>query len=425
MDRRPGDEEIPLLQRVLQAELHRVPAQAPCDDVHLGVVGPDHLRHPEAPKRPGRRLVGVDAVGVDGHVGDLVRPGGGIPRLVDDPRADLGEGAGVPIDLALARGHGRALDRGLDLHHDAVLGDRVELLLAAQAVLHRPAGLHGKQRHQRLELVVELGAVAAAQIRHTHADAVHGDAQHARQLPPHEGRRLAGGMDVDASAFVHVRQRHMGLHGYMLGRRRREHILEDAVRLGKGLFHVALAKLVVVADVGALAGLDVGQVRERPGRAKLLVDDGGVRLDGVEHVQHHRQRLVLHLHPFQRLFRGAPALRGHRHHLFALVAHPVNGQHRLVRERRPMVRRDTRHGGDVRARKHRGHTGAGLGPGLVDTDDARVGMGTSQHGHMQQPRRLQVARVQCPARHLLDSVPAINRRTNDGIIRHAFTSRRR
>ena len=167
----------------------------------------------------------------------------------------------------------------------------------------------------------------------------------------------------------------MGLHGHMLSRRRREHVLEDAVRLGKGLVHVALAQFVVVADVGPLAGLDVGQVRERPGRPDLLVNDGGVRLDGVEHVQHHRQRLVLYLHPFQRRFRRAPALRGHRHHLFALVAHPVDGQHRLVRERRAVVRRDARHGGDVRAREHRGHPGAGLGPGLVDADDARVGMG--------------------------------------------------
>ena len=154
------------------------------------------------------------------------------------------------------------------------------------------------------------------------------------------------------------------------------------------------------------------------------MNDGGVRLDGVEHVQHHRQRLVLHLHPFQRRFRRAPALRGHRHHLFALVAHPVDGQHRLIRERRPVVRRDTRHGGDVRAREHRGHPGAGLGPGLVDADDARVGMGTSEHRHVQQPRRLQVARVQRATRHLLEGVPAINRRTDDGIIRHAFTSRR-
>ena len=202
--------------------------------------------------------------------------------------------------------------------------------------------LHGEKRHQRLELIVELGSVATAQIGHAHADAVHGHAQHARQLSPNEGRRLAGGEDVDTPAFVHVRQRHMGLHGHMLGRRRREDILEDAVRLGKGMVHVALAQLVVVADVGPLAGLDVGQVRERPGRPDLLMNDGGVRLDGVQHVQHHRQGLVLHLHPFQRRFRRAPALRGHRHHLFALVAHPVDGQHRLVRERRPVVRRDAR-----------------------------------------------------------------------------------
>ena len=41
--------------------------------------------------------------------------------------------------------------------------------------------------------------------------------------------------------------------------------------------------------------------------------------------------------------------------------------------------------------------GLALGPGLVDADDARVGMGTSEHRHVQQPRRLQVTRT-CNAR---------------------------
>src|SRR5581483_8045887 len=165
IDHRTGRVRVPVVEEVPEAKVHRVPAHLLRDDVHLRLVGPAHLHDAEAAKGPGGRLIGVDAEGVDADVGDDVRARAGVPRLVRDPRPDVGVGARIPQDLAVAgeepavAGHARREGR-----RDAMLGDGVELLLAAETHLDGAPGRAGEERCDRLELHVELAAEPAAQI---------------------------------------------------------------------------------------------------------------------------------------------------------------------------------------------------------------------------------------------------------------------
>ncbi len=62
-----------LAQDVLAAELDRIDAELARDQVGVALIGPDQLRNAEAAQRAGRRAVGVERVGIDADVLDVVR----------------------------------------------------------------------------------------------------------------------------------------------------------------------------------------------------------------------------------------------------------------------------------------------------------------------------------------------------------------
>ncbi len=128
---------------------------------HVGValVGPGELRDAEAAQRAGRRHVGVERVGVDPDIVDVVGAGGGEAGFMGDARADIGIGAAVPEHLAFARGDAAVLvDAAFDAQRARMLGDLVELLLHRQRDLDRTAHDHRARSHQRFELDVELAS---------------------------------------------------------------------------------------------------------------------------------------------------------------------------------------------------------------------------------------------------------------------------
>src|SRR3990167_7183019 len=64
-DRRTRGKRLPLIQGIAHAEFHRIYSESTSDNVHLTFVSPYELGDAEAAKGARRRLVGVNAVGVD------------------------------------------------------------------------------------------------------------------------------------------------------------------------------------------------------------------------------------------------------------------------------------------------------------------------------------------------------------------------
>ena len=70
----------PSRSEVLPAELDRIHLQRPRHHVGVALIGPHQLRHAEAAQRAGRRDVGVERVGIDPDVVDVVGAGRGRGR---------------------------------------------------------------------------------------------------------------------------------------------------------------------------------------------------------------------------------------------------------------------------------------------------------------------------------------------------------
>ena len=193
--------------QVLAPELDRIELERARDHVGVALERPGDLRQAEAAQRAGRRHVGVERVGVDRDIVDVVGAGRGEARFLRDARPDVGIGAAVPEHLAFARDDPAVLvDAALDAERAGVLGDLIEHLLHGERDLHGSARDHGKRERQRLELDVELRAVAAAEIRHLDAHAVLRPAEQPGDLDAHERRALAAAVERDASVLV-VRDR--------------------------------------------------------------------------------------------------------------------------------------------------------------------------------------------------------------------------
>ncbi len=191
-----------------------------------------------------------------------------------NPRADLGVGAGVPIDFADPRRDGAVFDRSFDLGDDLVLGNRQKFFFARQRITHRLFRDRREHSHQRFELGIKLGAVTAADVRHAHANAIHGNAKSSGNFRPDIRRRLTRCPNVQAIMLVEIRQGHMRLHRHMLRRRRAERVLEYSVSLGEGLLDVAGTELEMIADIRLLPGFDVREIGESLGRLMLLMHQG-------------------------------------------------------------------------------------------------------------------------------------------------------
>ena len=197
-------------QDVLAAEFERIDLERARDHVGVALIGPHQLGNAEAAQRPRRRHIGVERVGIDPDIVDVVGAGGGEARLLRHARTDIGVGAAVPVHLAFARRDAAGLvDAGLDAERAGVLGDGVELLLHGERNLDRPPHDHGERGHQRFELDVELAAEAAAEIGHLDADAVLGPAEQPGDLGAHEGRTLRGAVDRHARFLSSLRSTRM------------------------------------------------------------------------------------------------------------------------------------------------------------------------------------------------------------------------
>ncbi len=86
------------LHRVAAAELDRIHAERGRELVHLRLVAERGLDGAEAAHRAARRVVGVDAVGVDVHVRHDVRPGAHRAGVADHGRRARRVRAAVQVD---------------------------------------------------------------------------------------------------------------------------------------------------------------------------------------------------------------------------------------------------------------------------------------------------------------------------------------
>ena len=191
LHQRAGCLRTAFAQHVLAPELDRIELERPRHHVGVALVGPDQLRNAESAQRARRRQIGVERIAVDAHILDVVRPGCGETRLLRDAGADIGIGAAVPVHVAGARGDAPVLHPALDAERRGMLGECVELLFHGQRDFHRPLHQQRERRYQCFHLDVELGAEAAAEMRHLHPHLVLRPAEQARDLDPHERRRSA------------------------------------------------------------------------------------------------------------------------------------------------------------------------------------------------------------------------------------------
>ena len=162
-----------LAQDVVAAKRQRIDAERARNQIGVALIGPHQLRNAEAAQRAGRRSVGVDRVGADRHVVDVVGAGRGEARLLRYPRTNIRVGAAVPPHVAAAcRDTAVARHGALDAKRRRVLGDVVELLFHGDRDLDRTPHQQRQCDGERFELDVDLGAETAAQERHLHPYAV-------------------------------------------------------------------------------------------------------------------------------------------------------------------------------------------------------------------------------------------------------------
>ena len=111
--------------------------------------------------------------------------------------------------------------------------------------------------------------------------------------------------------------------------------LDDYVRLGKSLLHVAQPVLYVPRYVSLHAGVLAPAEPLHPEHGgQVVVQDGGVLLERVVEGQHRRQDFVVHFDQVQCQLGDVGADRGHGRHRVALVQGFVVGHDVLRHEPR-------------------------------------------------------------------------------------------
>ena len=231
----------------------------------------DGLRRAEPAHGTRVRVVGQHAGGVVIQVVIAVRPRPERRRLVHDRRGHVDVAARVADRLDL-HGLERAILHGADLQ---VKLDRMALvgladgLLPRQGILGRAAGLerHEAGAHRNGLGAFDFAAERPAYDAGPHDDLRHGDVQHAADGNAGVVGRLQG-----------AQYRHLPAHAARDGRDRlRLDVgvlhkaglvipLDDDIRLGKALFHIALERVDIAANVVRIVGID-----------DLLVADGLAR----------------------------------------------------------------------------------------------------------------------------------------------------
>ena len=364
----------------------------------MAFVRPDELRDAEAAQCARGRQVRVQGIGVDRDVLDVVRPRRREAGLLRHARADVGVGAAVPPDLAVARDDATVLaDPALDAERARVLGDGEELLLHRQRNFDRFFYDQRQNTDEGFELDIELRAKAAAEERHAHADAVLRPAEQARDLDAHERGALRSGVD-DEGALGRLGDRHQRLEWRVHHLLRAEAVLEDAVRALHRFFRISSSQPEIQGDIGVLPALEMLQVREGAGGPELVVHH---RLRGhcFDFVVDGRQLLVLRRDQVYRLLRHMRIGSEHDRDRLADIAHLVQGEYWLIVECRPVVRFRNdfldvlpgHHAVDTRQRLRRAH---------VDALDAAVRDAGAENLAVKHPRQAQVVDVLGLARDL-------------------------
>ena len=343
----------------------------------MPLEAPEELDVAEAAVRRAVGLVGVDGVGVDPGVGNLIGAGGRIADGARDVDRVVGVGAGVPEHLHLLRDDAAVGEHaGLDaVGQRAAAGQQRELLFARRLELDRPAArLAGKAGDERLEVDARLAAEPAADVGDDDAHIVERQLEGVAEQVAHGEGRLRAGPDVDAVAGFPLGDGDVGFHRHVLHRRVGVLALDDPLRFGEALFDVALAALGQIGDVRAglrregrldkVVAREIRMHQRRAGRERVHV------------VEDRRQHFVFDLDELDRRVGDRPRVGGHRRHRFAEVPDFVLGQNVLVDHvkaepvREIMAGEDRAHAGQALGARH--VDAANLGPRVRALLDLRV-----------------------------------------------------
>ena len=382
--RHHGVRELLVRDPVLLAQLHRVAPEGVRQLIHDPLDGVRRLRTAGAAVGVRRGLGGEDAGAgevVARHLVDGREHEGPEHRHAGRDQLQVGAHVGEQLDLQSQQ---RAVlpRRDLDvLDLVAAVRGGLVVLAARLGPLDRAAELAGDhQRQHLLGVDVELGTEAAAHVRRDDADLVLRDAGHQGQHHAQDVRDLRGRVEREL----------------VRGRDGRD---DDAAVLHRGRDQALLLEAAahhdrVVAGVGDGLGVVGSGAREVEQEALVgalvAVDQRRTLLEGLLHVDHGGQLVVLHRDRLEGVGRGVAAARDDDGDAVTDVAHLVGGERRVGR--RDHV------GGDRPGARHRrahdvGKVLAAVGGndarhlergGDVDRDDLGVGHRAAQHGHVQQ-----------------------------------------
>ena len=319
------------LEHILHAELVRINAQFLGQDIHLTFNRPQGLQVTKAAIGCGEDLVGVNGVGDDGDMVDIVGAQAAIDSRLAYVDAVVGVSAAVPVVDDVGTNDGTVLeDPGLDLApHAGACGQVIEFLLARHAKFNRgSAAGSGQEGDQGLQVDARLASETAADegdmdfdVRFLDAEAV------CHQLTQGE-RRLRRGPDADPVGIgISLNDGNVGLQGDVGNSREREFVLQNQVGLFQGLLGVTLEALVEACDIGVGLGeedafdvLDLGDI---------LVDQN-FGFQGVVQVAYRFQDLVLDLDQGDGLLGDSLGRRGDGRHNFTLVTGFAGGDGQFV-----------------------------------------------------------------------------------------------
>ena len=197
-----GHGGVARLQRVEDAELQPIEAELLGEFVEQLLLRERALRHAEAAEGAGGNEMRVHRAG-DGAIMRHPIGAGGVHRhAVGDGRAPGGIGAGVEIGGEIHRRQ-PPVARRADLGADAggmALGRRHDRFGARIDHPHRPVQPPGRERDERLDRQIELGAEAAADRGRDDAHLRRRDAENFRDVVAVHIGRLGAGLDFDAVA---------------------------------------------------------------------------------------------------------------------------------------------------------------------------------------------------------------------------------
>ena len=377
-----------LLDDVLLAQIHRVPAELPGDEVHRPLDDQGAHLAAEAAVGAVRALVGHHHVDV--HVETLhhVRPGQPHARAQGRP-ADAGvEIAAGVHDLVRLDPQDGAVPLHRNLHVVDLLPGvqkRHQALPAGLDPLHRPAGLdgHQAQRHH-LRRHLQLVAEAAAHVGSDDPDLELGKVQDLRKMGLEDVGDLGrAGQGQLPGAGVVLSDAATGLDGGADVAVHAVALLEDEVGLPVGGVHVPSPAFDAQPHVVV----------------QVVVQLQRIRLEGFVRVHQGLQRLVRHLHQLRHVVRRVPVRRRHQRHRLAHETHPVMGQTAVVRllDDRGLAVAVDRHGTRQRI---------GFGPrdrvdalgmlqrlARVHTQQPGVGVGAAHEGGVEHARQADVVHV--------------------------------